>query len=99
MVRSPTGKSYLGAVIFLCALKALEQKERILETQKCQTGDLRQAGEKREVFVYLQKGREEDLIINGESVAKDVNIKHRGRHEIHLDMFKPKYFKMIKDLI
>lgn len=52
----------LKGITFLCSFKALEQEKRILETEKCQTGNLWQAAQQRMILVYLQRtGRRNNI--------------------------------------
>lgn len=52
---SGTVHTHLKGITFLCSFKALEQEKRILETEKCQTGNLWQTAQQGVVLVYLQK--------------------------------------------
>lgn len=52
---SGTAHTHLKGIAFLSSFKVLEQEKRILETEKCQTGNLWQAAQQGMVLVYLHK--------------------------------------------
>lgn len=52
---SGNAHTHLKGIAFLFSFKALKKEKRILETEKCQTGNLWQAAQQGMILIYLQR--------------------------------------------